>query len=76
MKYSYHNRIIQRINNREYINHEYVSNYPNIGEALVIYFDTEPYQRPIRPYKWHLYNDLLDLRLTPEQLNELPSKAA
>ena len=53
--YSYHNRIKQRINNGECTGYYFTDNYPQIGESLVLVFNTYPFTRPIRPHKWHLY---------------------
>lgn len=57
--YSYHNRIKQRINNGELVDHYFTENYPRIGEALVLVFNTEPFFRPIRPHKYVEYVDIL-----------------
>ncbi len=57
--YPYHNRIKQRIKNGELIGYRYVENYPNIGECLVLEFNTPPFTRPIRPHKYHEYVHLL-----------------
>ncbi len=57
--YNYHGRIRERINNGEMIGHEYVNNYPRIGEALVLLFNTEPLERPIRPHRWAEYEKVL-----------------
>ena len=58
--YSYHNRIRQRINNGELINHYFTDNYPRIGNALVLVFNTLPSVRPIRPHKWTDYADIVN----------------
>lgn len=60
--YPYHNRIKQRIQNGELIDHYYTANYPRIGEALVLVFKTEPFIRPIRPYKWKEYLEVVNGR--------------
>lgn len=57
--YSYHNRIRQRINNGELIDHYFTDDYPGIGEALVLVFDTVPPIRPIRSHKWGEYSDII-----------------
>lgn len=57
--YPYHNLNKKRIRNGELLGYEYVDNYKNIGECLVLYFKTYPFERPIRPYKYYEYNDLL-----------------
>lgn len=58
--YSYHNRIKQRIRSGELVRHEIVDDYPNIGRALVLYFNTFPPVRPIRPHRWAEYKPLLE----------------
>ena len=55
----YHNRIKQRIKAGELIDYEFVSDYPRIGEALVLHFRTAPFVRPIRPHKYAEYVDIL-----------------
>lgn len=57
--YSYHNRIKQRINNGELVDHYFTDNYPGIGKALVLVFKTAPFLRPIRPHKYIEYVDIL-----------------
>ena len=57
--YPYHNRIKQRIKNGELIGYEFVEDYPNIGECLVLKFSTLPALRPIRPQKYVDYVDIL-----------------
>ncbi len=57
--YSYHNRIRQRINNGELIDHYFTDNYPRIGEALVLVFKTVPFLRPIRPNRYHEYREVI-----------------
>ena len=37
----------------------FVSDYPRIGEALVLYFTTPPQVRPIRPHRYAEYAALL-----------------
>lgn len=49
--YPYHNRIEQRIRNGELVSHYKADNYPGIGAALVLVFNTPPFLRPIRPHK-------------------------
>ena len=58
--YSYHNTIKKRIKNGELIGYEYVDNYKNSGERLLLYFITPPFERPIRPYKYYEYIDILE----------------
>ncbi len=57
--YPYHNRIKQRIKAGELIGHKFVDNYPGIGEALVLMFNTAPFVRPIRPHRHVDYVDIL-----------------
>lgn len=57
--YPYHNQIKKRIKNNELVGYEFVDDYPGIGEALVLYFCTNPYKRPIRPEKYENYVDVL-----------------
>ena len=59
MMYPYHNRIKQRIRNGELVDHYFTDNYPGIGEALVLVFNTTPIRRPIRPERWPEYMDIL-----------------
>lgn len=56
--YPYHNKIKQRIKNGELINFEF-GQYPKIGECLILYFNTAPHIRPIRPHKYAEYVDIL-----------------
>lgn len=53
--YPYHNRIKQRINNRELIKYEYVESYKKISPCLLLHFSTEPYIRPIREHRFEEY---------------------
>lgn len=57
--YPYHNRIRQRINNGELVEHYFTDSYPRIGKALVLVFNTTPFLRPIRPNRWADYVDIL-----------------
>ena len=57
--YPYHNKIKQRIRNGELIGWHFTSNYPKIGEALVLEFSTYPPQRPIRPHRYAEYLPIL-----------------
>lgn len=57
--YPYHARIKQRIKNGELTGYEFVEDYPNIGECLILKFSTYPPQRPIRPYRYVEYVDIL-----------------
>ena len=58
--YPYHNKIKQRINNKELIDDEYVNVYKNISPCLLLYFDTEPKVRPIREHRFKEYENLLE----------------
>ena len=49
--YPYHNRLKQRIRAGELAGYEFVAHYPRIGEALVLYFFTDPPVRPVRPHR-------------------------
>lgn len=57
--YSYHNTIKKRIKNGELIRYDLVDDYKNIGECLLLYFNKPPFERPIRPYKYFEYVDIL-----------------
>lgn len=57
--YSYHNRVKQRIRNGELLTHYRADNYPGIGEAFVLVFNTPPFLRPIRPHKWDEYKEVI-----------------
>ena len=57
--YPYHNRIKQRIKNGELVGYAFIDNYKNIGECLLLLFNTPPFERPIRPYKYDEYDDIL-----------------
>ena len=58
--YPYHNKIKQRIKNRELIRYEYVDKYKNISPCLLLYFSTKPYIRPIRQHRFLDYEKLLN----------------
>ena len=58
--YPYHNKIKQRIKNGELIGVEFTNGYPNIGECLVLKFKTEPFLRPVRPYKYSEYFPIIN----------------
>ena len=58
--YSYHNRIKQRINNRELVRYEYVDKHKDISPCLLLHFDTEPKVRPIRSHQFDVYDKLLN----------------
>lgn len=57
--YPYHTRIKQRIAAGELVDHYFTSEYPRIGEALVLVFNTPPFRCPIRPHRWEEYVDIL-----------------
>ncbi len=37
----------------------FTDDYKNIGACLLLLFDTPPFERPVRPYKYDEYVDLL-----------------
>lgn len=57
--YPYHNKIKQRIRNKELVRYEYLEKYKNITPCLLLYFDTEPKIRPIREHRFEEYEELL-----------------
>ncbi|WP_158847145.1 hypothetical protein [Algibacter sp. L1A34] len=57
--YPYHNKIKSRIANNELIRWEYVEAYKAISPCLVLYFNTEPYVRPIREHRFEEYEIIL-----------------
>ena len=57
--YPYHNKIKQRIKNKELIGYEYVDSYKKIKPCLLLYFNTDPKVRPIREHRFHEYEILL-----------------
>ena len=57
--YSYHNTIRKRIKNGELVGYVFTDDYKNIGECLLLLFDTPPFERPVRPHKYDEYADLL-----------------
>ncbi|MCB6365089.1 hypothetical protein LI291_02670 [Intestinibacillus massiliensis] len=58
--YPYHNAIKRRIRAGELTGYAFVTDYPGIGEALVLYFSTCPPLRPIRPHRYAEYLPLLE----------------
>lgn len=58
--YPYHNRIKQRIKNGELKGYVFVESYKNIGECLLLIFNTPPFERPIRPHRYNEYEKILD----------------
>lgn len=57
--YPYHNKIKQRIKNRELVRYEYVDSYKKISPCLLLYFSTNPEIRPIREHRFLDYEKLL-----------------
>ncbi len=57
--YPYHNKIKQRIKNKELIKYEYVDKYKSISPCLLLYFHTEPKIRPIREHRFEEYETIL-----------------
>lgn len=57
--YPYHNRIKQRIRNGELEGYKYAHDYKNIGECLLLFFNTPPFVCPVRPHKYEEYVGLL-----------------
>ncbi len=60
MRYSYHGRIKQRIKAGELTDVQFVTDYPRIGECMVLVFKTEPIFRPVRPRKYAEYAGILN----------------
>ena len=58
--YPYHNKIKQRINNRELVRYEYVEKYKAIAPCLLLHFNTEPKIRPIREHRFEEYEIILN----------------
>ena len=56
--YPYHNKIKQRIQNKEMISYEYLEKYKNIAPCLLLHFETEPFTRPIREHRFAEYEEL------------------
>ena len=57
--YPYHNKIKQRIANKELIKYEYVNEYKGISPCLLLHFETEPRIRPIREHRFKEYEKIL-----------------
>tara|TARA_B100000214_G_scaffold359980_1_gene321956 strand:- start:1797 stop:1976 length:180 start_codon:yes stop_codon:yes gene_type:complete len=57
--YPYHNKIKQRIRNKELVRYEYVDRYKDISPCLLLYFTTEPKIRPIREHRFLEYEKIL-----------------
>lgn len=74
--YPYHNKIKQRIKNKELIRYEFVEKYKNISPCLLLYFDTEPFIRPIRQHRFKEYEELFKQIENPDdQRNHFFSSA-
>ena len=58
--YPYHNKIKQRIKNKELISYEYTDSYKSISPCLLLHFYTEPKIRPIREHRFKEYEEILD----------------
>lgn len=56
--YPYHNRIKQRIANKELTGYEYVEKYKKISPCLLLYFSTDPVIRPVREHRFNEYESL------------------
>lgn len=59
MYYSYHSQNIHRIKAGELVGWEFVTDYPRIGECMVLYFNKPPFVRPVRPHSYSRYVDSL-----------------
>ena len=57
MYYNYHARNIERIKNEELIGFAFCDDDKDF--ALVLYFNTEPFSRPIRHHAVYKYEELL-----------------
>lgn len=57
--YPYHNKIKQRIRNGELSGFCFAENYKKIGECLLLFFETPPFVRPIRPHKYAEYFEIM-----------------
>lgn len=55
--YPYHNKIKQRVKNKELVRYEYVEKYKQITPCLLLYFNTEPFIRPIREHRFREYEE-------------------
>jgi hypothetical protein len=56
--YPYHNRIKQRIQNKELVSYEYIEKYKQISPCMLLHFSTEPTIRPIREHRFDEYEEL------------------
>jgi hypothetical protein len=59
--YPYHNKIKQRIKNKELVRYEYLKEYKGIAPCLLLQFETEPRTRPIREHRFKEYEELFKL---------------
>lgn len=66
--YPYHNRIKQRIAAGELIGAKFEKKYPGVGECLLLIFNTAPHLRPIRPYRYPEYREVIE-RMIPHGKN-------
>lgn len=57
--YPYHNLIKKRIKNGELVGYSFYDDYKNIGECMVLYFNTHPFERPIRPHRYQEYFQII-----------------
>ncbi len=58
--YPYHNKIKQRIKNKELESYEYLDEYRGISPCLLLHFSTEPTTRPIREHRFKEYEELFN----------------
>ena len=56
--YPYHNKIKQRIKNKELNSYEYVDAYKKISPCLLLHFSTKPFIRPIREHRFEEYEEI------------------
>jgi len=61
--YPYHNKIKQRIKNKELERYEYVDKYKSISPCLLFHFSTEPKIRPIREHRFKEYEEILKSKI-------------
>lgn len=60
--YPYHNKIKNRIANKELARFEFVDAYKDIKPCLLLYFNTEPKIRPIREHRFEEYEKILGIK--------------
>lgn len=58
--YSYHNRIKQRIENGECIGFEKEAKHATIKPCLMLYFNSEPFTRPVREHRFEMYDEIIN----------------